>query len=73
MRCVSCGKKEAFEEGLCQNCFSEKHPLVLEEDEIRICRECGAAFVEGWRKDDVKEKYMHSVLKGFDIVDASPH
>lgn len=68
MRCVSCGEREAFYEGLCMECYSEKNPFTLEDDTIKICRECGAGFVGEWRKSASIEKYMQSILKGYEIV-----
>jgi nonsense-mediated mRNA decay protein 3 len=48
-KCSNCGKNKVFLEGLCENCFVEKNPLVVSFNPVKIlvCFGCRKYFLKG--------------------------
>ncbi len=58
--CPHCGKTvDKLVEGMCVDCFLERHPPLPKEIEVLKCKHCGAVFVRGeWAREINFYKFM---------------
>ena len=74
MKCILCGKNEAFKFGLCESCLSDKIHLKSENMDFTICPKCGAVRLnKKWHYDDtekfiVKNAVSHIILDKSDKI-----
>jgi len=59
MICHSCGKKTK-EIGLCLDCFLKKHPIIIEDIAVRVCR-CGRFWRKALWEQDL-EKFLGKMI-----------
>ncbi|WP_337859986.1 NMD3-related protein [Ferroplasma sp.] len=58
MKCILCGKNEAFKFGLCKSCLADKIQLKSDNMEISVCPKCGSVRLnKKWYYNNV-EKFM---------------
>jgi nonsense-mediated mRNA decay protein 3 len=66
MICHSCGKK-TVQVGLCLECFLKKHPILIEDIAVKVCR-CGRFWRKAlWEKD--LEKFLGKMISENLVVD----
>ncbi len=66
MICHSCGKK-TVQIGLCLECFLKKHPILIEDIAVKVCR-CGRFWRKAlWEKD--LEKFLGKMIFENLVVD----
>ncbi|MFZ2455350.1 MAG: NMD3-related protein [Candidatus Altiarchaeia archaeon] len=59
MICHSCGKK-TMQIGLCLDCFLKKHPIIIEDIAVRVCR-CGRFWRKALWEQDL-EKFLGKMI-----------
>ena len=53
MKCIICGKNEAYKSGLCRSCLADKIQLKTENMELTVCPKCGAVRLgKSWHYDN---------------------
>lgn len=58
MKCIICGKNEAYKSGICRSCLSDKIQLKAENMDLTVCPKCGAVRVnKSWHYDDA-DRYI---------------
>lgn len=65
--CVECGKKGKTYNGLCIDCYIKSRKFFeIPSINISICRNCGAYYINKWRKEDMWkdiEEYLKRNIK----------
>ncbi len=63
MKCIICGKNEAYKSGLCKSCLADKIQLKSENMDLTVCPKCGAVRInKSWHYDDAEPHIVRNAI-----------
>jgi nonsense-mediated mRNA decay protein 3 len=69
MKCIICGKNEAYKSGLCRSCLADKIQLKSENMDLTVCPKCGAVRLgKSWHYDN-GDRYIVRSAESHIIMD----